>query len=81
MGSGTLRDFFYSRCHLSSKLIIGTRVSEMQMLLPGYIRAFNVLSGSWNPDFPHLPQPGEFGHEPMAGNAYQSSGGAKRWAG
>lgn len=63
------------------KLIIGTRVSENADAAPGYIRAFNVLSGELEWIFHTIPQPGEFGHETWPENAYQSSGGANSWAG
>ncbi|EPR68585.1 Glucose dehydrogenase, PQQ-dependent [Cyclobacterium qasimii M12-11B] len=63
------------------KLIVGTRVSESKDAAPGYIRAFNVVSGKVEWIFHTIPRPGEFGYDTWPKDAYKNRGGANSWAG
>ncbi|MBR9775356.1 MAG: PQQ-binding-like beta-propeller repeat protein [Cytophagales bacterium] len=63
------------------KLIVGTRVSESTDAAPGYIRAFNVVSGDVEWIFHTIPKPGEFGYDTWPKDAYKNRGGANSWAG
>jgi len=63
------------------KLIVGTRVSESTDAAPGYIRAFNVVSGKVEWVFYTIPRPGEYGYDTWPKDAYKNRGGANSWAG
>ena len=62
-------------------LIIGTRVSENADAAPGYVRAFNILTGKVEWVFHTIPKPGEYGYSTWPKNAYEQIGGANAWAG
>lgn len=62
-------------------LIQGTRVSEGPGGAPGYIRAYDVLSGKIVWTFHTIPHPGEFGYDTWPEDAYKRVGGANSWAG
>jgi quinoprotein glucose dehydrogenase len=62
-------------------LILGTRVSESAIAAPGYIRAYNVITGKIAWTFHTIPKPGEAGYETWPEEAYLSVGGANCWAG
>ncbi|OFY61243.1 MAG: pyrrolo-quinoline quinone [Bacteroidetes bacterium GWF2_41_9] len=62
-------------------IIIGSRVSEEAGAAPGYIRAFNILTGELMWTFKTIPGPGEFGYETWPTDAWKSAGGANSWAG
>ena len=62
-------------------LIIGTRVSENADAAPGYVRAFNILTGKVEWVFHTIPKPGEYGYSTWPKNAYNQIGGANAWAG
>jgi quinoprotein glucose dehydrogenase len=62
-------------------LIQGTRVSEGPGGAPGYIRAYDVLSGEIAWTFHTIPHPGEFGYDTWPEEAYKRVGGANSWAG
>ena len=61
--------------------IIGTRVSENADAAPGYVRAFNILSGEVEWIFHTIPKPGEYGYSTWPKDAYNQIGGANAWAG
>ena len=61
--------------------IIGTRVSENADAAPGYVRAFNVLTGKIEWVFHTIPKPGEYGYSTWPKDAYNQIGGANAWAG
>jgi quinoprotein glucose dehydrogenase len=61
--------------------IIGTRVSENADAAPGYVRAFNVLTGKVEWVFHTIPKPGEYGYSTWPKDAYNQIGGANAWAG
>ena len=62
-------------------LIIGSSVSESGDAPPGYIRAFNVRTGTLAWVFHTIPLPGEFGYDTWSADSYQKLGGANCWAG
>jgi quinoprotein glucose dehydrogenase len=62
-------------------IIMGSRVSENADAAPGYIRAFNVKSGTLEWVFHTIPQPGEYGHDTWPEEAWIDAGGANCWAG
>ncbi len=62
-------------------LIIGSAVSESGDAAPGYIRAFDVLTGKLNWVFHSIPQPGEPGYDTWPKDAYKFAGGTNNWAG
>lgn len=63
------------------KIIIGTRVSENNDAAPGYVRAFNAVTGALDWVFHTIPRPGEYGYETWPADAYKRAGGANSWAG
>jgi quinoprotein glucose dehydrogenase len=62
-------------------LIVGGRVPESLPCAPGYIRAYDVLSGKLVWTFHTIPRPGEFGYETWPPNAWKYSGAANNWGG
>lgn len=62
-------------------LVIGSAVSEAGDAAPGYIRAFDVISGKLKWVFRTIPHPGEFGYDTWPENAYQEIGGVNSWSG
>jgi quinoprotein glucose dehydrogenase len=62
-------------------LIIGSAVSESGDAAPGYIRAFDVLTGKLSWVFHSIPQPGEPGYDTWPKDAYKFAGGTNNWAG
>ncbi len=61
--------------------ILGTRVSENANAAPGYIRAFDVLTGELQWTFHTIPRPGEFGYDTWPADAWERIGGANSWSG
>ncbi len=62
-------------------LVIGSRVTEASGAAPGYIRAFNILTGNLEWVFHTIPLPGEDGYETWPDSAFAYAGGANSWAG
>jgi quinoprotein glucose dehydrogenase len=62
-------------------IIMGTRVHEGPIAAPGYIRAFDVVTGKLMWVFNTIPKPGEFGYETWPEDAWQRIGGANSWSG
>lgn len=62
-------------------LVIGSSVSESGDAAPGYIRAFDVITGKLKWVFHTIPHPGEFGYDTWPKNAYQEIGGVNSWSG
>jgi len=62
-------------------IIIGNEVSELYGAQPGYIRAYNVVSGKLEWTFHTIPLPGEFGYETWPKDAWKYAGGANCWGG
>lgn len=62
-------------------IIMGSRVHEGPVAAPGYIRAFDVVTGKLVWTFNTIPKPGEFGYETWPEDAWQRIGGANSWSG
>ena len=62
-------------------LIQGTSLEEGYDAAPGFVRAYNVLTGKIEWTFNTIPQPGEFGYDTWEKNSYKEVGGANAWAG
>ncbi|WP_236676326.1 outer membrane protein assembly factor BamB family protein [Chryseolinea lacunae] len=62
-------------------LIQGTALGEGYDAAPGFVRAYDVLTGKIAWTFHTIPQPGEFGYDTWATNAYKEVGGTNAWAG
>jgi quinoprotein glucose dehydrogenase len=62
-------------------LIIGSAVSETGNSAPGYIRAFDVLTGKLLWTFHSIPQPGDPGYETWPAATYRWMGGTNNWSG
>lgn len=62
-------------------MIIGSRVSEGPDAAPGYIRAYDVISGKLTWVFHTVPLPGEPGYETWPPDAHKKIGGANSWSG
>lgn len=65
------------------KLVMPLRVSEGADAAPGYIQAFNVITGKVDWVFHTIPHPGEFGHDTWPEAAWENTeiGAANNWAG
>ncbi|WP_367913426.1 PQQ-binding-like beta-propeller repeat protein [Leadbetterella sp. DM7] len=65
------------------KIIMPLRVSEGADAAPGYIQAFNVITGKADWVFHTIPHPGEFGHDTWPEDAWKNTeiGAANNWAG
>jgi len=62
-------------------MIIGLRTSETPGAAPGYIRAYDVISGEMKWVFKTIPEEGEFGYDTWSQGPLASIGGANSWAG
>lgn len=64
-------------------IIMPLALSESAGSAPGYIQAFDVVTGELMWKFRTIPFPGEFGHETWPESAYENHivGGANSWAG
>ncbi|CAD5259485.1 MULTISPECIES: PQQ-binding-like beta-propeller repeat protein [unclassified Imperialibacter] len=62
-------------------IILGSEVSESYGAAPGYIRAYNVLTGKLEWTFHTIPQPGEVGYDTWPADAWKKVGGANNWGG
>lgn len=62
-------------------IIMGSRVHEGPLAAPGYIRAFDVISGKLIWTFHTIPHPGEFGYDTWPADAWKKVGGANCWSG
>ena len=61
--------------------IVGSSVSEGQDAPPGYIQAFDVLTGKLLWVFHTIPLPGEYGYNTWAPDSYKKIGAANDWTG
>lgn len=61
-------------------LIIGSAPGEGFFSPPGYIRAYNVVTGELTWTFHTIPLPGEFGYETWPRDAYKYVGGVNVWS-
>jgi quinoprotein glucose dehydrogenase len=60
-------------------LLIGSGTGESYMSTPGYLRAYDVITGKLAWKFSTIPQPGEFGYETWPKDAYKYVGGVNTW--
>src|SRR5690606_37601997 len=56
-------------------IILGASTGEGYMSTPGYIRAYNVITGKLEWTFHTIPQPGEYGYDTWPKDAYKYVGG------
>jgi len=61
--------------------IVGSAVSESGNAAPGYVRAFDIITGELRWVFHTIPHPGETGYDTWPDSAYQKIGAANSWAG
>ncbi len=61
-------------------VIVGSAPGEGYFSPPGYVRAYNVVTGelAWN--FHTVPLPGEYGHDTWPEDAYKYVGGVNVWS-
>src|SRR5690606_5987049 len=64
-------------------IIMPLALSESEGAAPGYIQAFDVVTGALVWKFRTIPHPGEWGYETWPESAYENGivGGANSWAG
>src|SRR5579875_2221451 len=62
-------------------LILGSRVGETYGASPGYIRAYDAVTGKLKWVFHTIPQPGEFGYDTWSWPKGETFGGANAWGG
>ena len=61
-------------------VIMGSAPGEGYFSAPGYIRAYNVVTGKLAWTFHTIPRPGEFGYNTWPKNAYKYVGGTNVWS-
>ncbi|MBK5272481.1 MAG: PQQ-binding-like beta-propeller repeat protein, partial [Bacteroidia bacterium] len=61
-------------------LIVGSAPGEGFFSPPGYIRAYNIVTGKLEWTFHTIPQPGEFGYDTWPKDAYKYVGGVNVWS-
>lgn len=62
-------------------IIVGLRTPDLYGAPPGYIRAYNCITGELAWTFHTIPHPGEPGYETWPPEAYKYAGGVNCWAG
>jgi len=62
-------------------LIQGTALEEGYNAAPGFVRAYNTLTGKIEWTFHTIPQPGEPGYNTWDKESYKEVGGTNAWAG
>jgi quinoprotein glucose dehydrogenase len=62
-------------------IIMGSRVDENYGAAPGYIRAYNCVTGKLVWTFHTIPLPGEVGYKTWPKDAWKEFGGDNDWAG
>ncbi len=60
-------------------ILMGSSPGEGYFSPPGYVRAYNVVTGKIEWTFHTVPHPGEFGYETWPKDAYKYVGGANVW--
>lgn len=60
-------------------IILGASTGEGFLSSPGFIRAYDILTGALVWTFHTLPQPGEFGYDTWPKDAYKYVGGVNTW--
>ena len=61
-------------------IIIGSAPGEGYFSPPGYIRAYNIVTGKLEWTFHTVPHPGEFGYDTWPKDAYKYVGGVNVWS-
>jgi quinoprotein glucose dehydrogenase len=61
-------------------VILGSAPGENYFSAPGYVRAYNVVTGKLEWTFHTIPQPGEFGYETWPKDAYKYVGAVNVWS-
>ncbi|HRI80001.1 MAG TPA: PQQ-binding-like beta-propeller repeat protein [Cyclobacteriaceae bacterium] len=61
-------------------LIIGSAPGENYFSAPGYVRAYNIVTGKLEWTFHTIPQPGEFGYDTWPKDAYKYVGAVNVWS-
>ena len=61
-------------------VIMGSAPGEGYFSAPGYIRAYNVVTGKLEWTFHTIPLPGEFGYDTWPKDAYKYVGGVNVWS-
>lgn len=61
-------------------VIVGSAPGEGYFSAPGFVRAYNVVSGKLEWTFHTVPQPGEFGYKTWPKDAYKYIGGTNVWS-
>ncbi len=61
-------------------IILGSAVGEGYDDPPGWLRAYDILSGKLVWTFHTIPLPGEFGYDTWPPDAYKFTGGANTWS-
>lgn len=61
-------------------VILGSAPGENYFAPPGYVRAYNVVTGKLEWTFHTIPQPGEFGYDTWPKDAYKYVGSVNVWS-
>ncbi|RYY31196.1 MAG: quinoprotein glucose dehydrogenase [Chitinophagaceae bacterium] len=61
-------------------LIIGSAPGEGYFSPPGFVRAYNIITGKLEWTFHTIPQPGEFGYDTWPKDAYKYVGAVNVWS-
>lgn len=61
-------------------IIMGSAPGENYFSAPGYVRAYNVVTGKLEWTFHTIPQPGEFGYDTWPKDAYKYVGAVNVWS-
>ncbi len=61
-------------------VILGSAPGESYFSPPGYVRAYNVMTGKLEWTFHTIPHPGEFGYDTWPKDAYKYVGGVNVWS-
>jgi quinoprotein glucose dehydrogenase len=65
-----------------NNLIIGSTVGEgPEPAAPGFVRAFDIITGKLKWVFHTIPQQGEFGNDTWEKDSWKKAGGANAWGG
>ncbi|WP_177181050.1 outer membrane protein assembly factor BamB family protein [Parapedobacter koreensis] len=60
-------------------IILGASTGEGFLSTPGFLRAYDILTGDLAWTFHTIPQPGEFGYDTWPKDAYKYIGGVNTW--
>ena len=60
-------------------LLLGSSPGEAYVSMPGYCKAYDIITGKLVWIFHTVPQPGEYGYETWPKDAYKYVGGANTW--